>query len=295
MKYPQILTFVSVARLGSIRAAARSIGVSQAAVTKAIKALEADLGTVLFSRGVHGVNLTRDGFNLLPRATHIVEQMRQLPDDVHSDERGRVAMGISSLVALAFLPEALPKFLELRPRAPLRIMDGFRPTVLAGLGDGTLDFGVCAVQADSLSRSFRFEPWFEAESAVMVRKGHPLTQGPCSVQAISHYPLIHNGSQGEQLDLGAEGGIASAESATLIESHSAVTTGILLKLSDAVAVIPRDLAPYLGTSSDYTFLKIKETLPRSTIGLLVRAEILLSSNAQLMVDLLERAVGRRSS
>ena len=52
MKYPQVLAFVRAATLGSIRAAARSMGISQAAVTKTIKTLEEDLGVGLFSRGV---------------------------------------------------------------------------------------------------------------------------------------------------------------------------------------------------------------------------------------------------
>jgi len=55
MKYHQLKAFVTVAEEGSIRAAARRLNVSPAALTKAVKELEIALGVSLVVRTARGV------------------------------------------------------------------------------------------------------------------------------------------------------------------------------------------------------------------------------------------------
>ena len=69
MKYHQLKAFVTVAEEGSIRAAARRLNVSPAALTKAVKELEIALGVSLVVRTARGVQLTAFG-QQLHRARH---------------------------------------------------------------------------------------------------------------------------------------------------------------------------------------------------------------------------------
>jgi DNA-binding transcriptional LysR family regulator len=72
MTLTQLNAFVLVARLGSVRAAATALGVSESAVSQAITALRQDLGDQLITRSQAGMTLTPGGSRLLGTASQIV-------------------------------------------------------------------------------------------------------------------------------------------------------------------------------------------------------------------------------
>src|SRR5271170_7570742 len=72
MTLTQLNAFVLVARLGSVRAAAGALGVSESAVSQAITALRQDLGDQLITRSQAGMTLTPGGTRLLGTASQIV-------------------------------------------------------------------------------------------------------------------------------------------------------------------------------------------------------------------------------
>ncbi len=72
MTLTQLNAFVLVARLGSVRAAAAALGVSESAVSQALTALRQDLGDQLITRGQAGMTLTPGGTRLLGTASQIV-------------------------------------------------------------------------------------------------------------------------------------------------------------------------------------------------------------------------------
>jgi LysR family transcriptional regulator, low CO2-responsive transcriptional regulator len=68
----QLNAFVLVARLGSVRAAATALGVSESAVSQALTALRQDLGDQLITRSQSGMTMTPGGARLLSTASQIV-------------------------------------------------------------------------------------------------------------------------------------------------------------------------------------------------------------------------------
>ncbi|HEX9043081.1 MAG TPA: LysR family transcriptional regulator [Trebonia sp.] len=72
MTLTQLNAFVLVARLGSVRAAASALGVSESAVSQALTALRQDLGDQLITRSQVGMTLTPGGTRLLGTASQIV-------------------------------------------------------------------------------------------------------------------------------------------------------------------------------------------------------------------------------
>jgi LysR family transcriptional regulator, low CO2-responsive transcriptional regulator len=72
MTLTQLNAFVLVARLGSVRAAASALGVSESAVSQALTALRQDLGDQLITRSQAGMTLTPGGARLLGTASQIV-------------------------------------------------------------------------------------------------------------------------------------------------------------------------------------------------------------------------------
>jgi LysR family transcriptional regulator, low CO2-responsive transcriptional regulator len=68
----QLEAFVLVARLGSVTAAARTLGVSEPAVSGALAALRQQLGDALVERGPQGMTLTAGGRRLVPIASQMI-------------------------------------------------------------------------------------------------------------------------------------------------------------------------------------------------------------------------------
>jgi DNA-binding transcriptional LysR family regulator len=72
MTLTQLGAFVLVARLGTVKAAANALGVSEPAVSQALAALRQHLGDQLIVRGSNGMRLTTGGNRLLPIASQMV-------------------------------------------------------------------------------------------------------------------------------------------------------------------------------------------------------------------------------
>lgn len=72
MTLTQLSAFVLVARLGSVKAAATTLGVSEPAVSQALAALRVHMGDQLVVRGPSGMTLTTGGSRLLPIASQMV-------------------------------------------------------------------------------------------------------------------------------------------------------------------------------------------------------------------------------
>ena len=72
MTLTQLEAFVLVARLGSVKAAAQVLGVSEPAVSGSLAALRQHLGDPLVARAPGGMNLTPGGQRLVPIASQMV-------------------------------------------------------------------------------------------------------------------------------------------------------------------------------------------------------------------------------
>lgn len=87
-RFESLSVFVAVAEKRGFAAAARALGLSPPAITRAVAALERHLGVTLFHRSTRAVSLTDDGAGLLDRARRILAELR---------EAEQVAMGSRSV------------------------------------------------------------------------------------------------------------------------------------------------------------------------------------------------------
>src|SRR5688572_32555658 len=83
-----VIPFVHVADTGGFRAAAARLGVSAAAVSKAVAKLEAELGVSLFERSSRHVALTTEGAAFLERCREALAQLQAGRDQVAGAQRG---------------------------------------------------------------------------------------------------------------------------------------------------------------------------------------------------------------
>lgn len=74
--------FLAIAREESISAAAKSLHLSQPSLSRQIKDLEDELGTILFERGSRKITLTEDGLLLKKRAEDIINLVNKTESDI---------------------------------------------------------------------------------------------------------------------------------------------------------------------------------------------------------------------
>ncbi|MHC3434701.1 LysR family transcriptional regulator [Delftia lacustris] len=82
MKLHQMRYLVAVAGCGSVRAASRALGITQSAITQALRELEEGHRLALFERQSSGIVLTPAGRTLLRHAQLITGQMAQAEDEM---------------------------------------------------------------------------------------------------------------------------------------------------------------------------------------------------------------------
>jgi DNA-binding transcriptional LysR family regulator len=82
MNQRELEAFVSVAELGRMDLAARSLGYSQPAVSYQIKCLEQSLGVQLFVRNSTGATITRTGAVMLPSVKAVLVLMKGIQHTV---------------------------------------------------------------------------------------------------------------------------------------------------------------------------------------------------------------------
>ena len=107
----QLRAYSAVVRLGSVRAAAEELGVSDAGVSMHVAQLRKELDDQLFSRTSSGLAFTPGGLRLASRATEILGLQRQTAIEVTEAARGRRLLRIAA--SSSFAEHAAPGLIEL--------------------------------------------------------------------------------------------------------------------------------------------------------------------------------------
>lgn len=140
--------FFEVARERSFSRAADALHVSQPAVSRAVRELEAQLGLPLLERpgrGVREVRLTDAGNALFEHARAIFALERAAVEDIGSrrmQRRGRLVVGASTTIAGYWLAPCLAGFLRDAPDIELQVRVGNTAFVEQALIDCELDIGL---------------------------------------------------------------------------------------------------------------------------------------------------------
>jgi DNA-binding transcriptional LysR family regulator len=125
MDYRQLRAFIAVFEERNITAAARSIHLSQPALSGSIRALEQALGTTLFVRQARGVEVTEDARALYPEAQRMVADANRLLGRFKGDrERAPLQIGVEQDVSAAVLGKVLLAAAAMQPPVRLQLATG---------------------------------------------------------------------------------------------------------------------------------------------------------------------------
>ncbi|WP_151089041.1 LysR substrate-binding domain-containing protein [Hymenobacter baengnokdamensis] len=190
----RLRVFAAVARHLSFTKAGQELFISQPAVTRHIRELEAQYRQRLLERLGNRVALTEAGRLLLAHAESAAAAQRQLEEQLDAlrdpgAAAGRLRLGSSTTLSQYVLPGWLPAFQQRYPQVLLTLHNANSEQIADGLLRGDLDLGF--VEGRSRSRDLHYELLLPDELVAVRRAtpaGSPAVPLPLA-EALAH-PLI---------------------------------------------------------------------------------------------------------
>jgi len=142
-----LIQTLAVAEYLNFRHAANALGVAQSSVSARVKALEEDLGILLFERHARGVRLTEAGRRFVERIAAGVDQLDHAVKTASmaaAGECGRLRIGIHALIPRSFLAELIAQYREAHPRIEVEITEGTARDAVMQLRADRLDVAFVA-------------------------------------------------------------------------------------------------------------------------------------------------------
>ncbi|MBY0524214.1 MAG: LysR family transcriptional regulator [Gemmataceae bacterium] len=155
---PHLETFARAAELSSFTAAAQGLGLTQAAVSQRIRALELAVATPLFRRRAGRVELTEAGQRLHPYAQRILAMHAEARQEVTGKKApvvGELELAASSVPGEHLLPALLATFHQKYPHIQVRATVVDSQAVLSQVEHGKLQLGMVGGKSDSPHLVFR--------------------------------------------------------------------------------------------------------------------------------------------
>lgn len=184
---------VALADCGSVTIAAAQVGLSQPAMSSALKTLESLLNTTLVIRHRgKGISLTPEGSAFAAEARTILGRAAHLQSELsgtHTRGPGRLIVGSLTTVAPIVAPPLLRTFSERYPRIPVELITGSQDQLLDLLTDGTVHL---AMTYDlGLKGNLRFVHLVDAVPHVLLNARHPLAgRASLGLEDIATEPYI---------------------------------------------------------------------------------------------------------
>jgi len=122
-----LIQTLAVAEHLNFRHAANALGVAQSSVSARVKALEQDLGILLFERRARGVRLTEAGRHFVEQIAAGVDQLDHAVKTAGmaaAGEWGRLRIGVHALIPHSFLAELIGQYREDHPGIEVEITEG---------------------------------------------------------------------------------------------------------------------------------------------------------------------------
>ncbi|WP_426217378.1 LysR family transcriptional regulator [Methylobacterium sp. NFXW15] len=176
MQARQIEAFRAVMLTGGMTAAAETLHITQPAVSRLIKDLEAALNLTLFDRRGNQITPTAEAVELFSEVerTYLgLEFIEKRANDLRNLERGSLRIAAHPAMALGFLPNYIATFVRQHPDLSI-LLDGIPShLVLERVAGGQFDLGFAAHPVERPSLSLTPIP---ASAVVILRRDHPLAE-----------------------------------------------------------------------------------------------------------------------
>jgi DNA-binding transcriptional LysR family regulator len=287
--------FVTVGEQQSFAAAAKTLHLSQPALSRRIANLEAILAVRLFDRTTRSVELTHLGHKFFAEVRHTLQELERSVSGLHDAaqlETGDITVGCVFSAVHHFLPEVIRSFRNKHPNVMVRIIEEGADEVLASVKTGEADFAINYIgMHDS---EVEFTPLLQESFVLACPADHALAKRRFVrwEELANHaYALVSHASRNRVLIDQALAHVGRKPRPACEVRHISTLIG-LVQSGLVVAVVPQLTLP--TDRSAVVGVRLENPPITRTIGRIQRAGRTLSPAAQAFVDMLMHA-GREKS
>ncbi len=169
--------FLEIAEQKSLTKAAEKIFVSQPSLSKYLSRLEKSLGIELFDHSKSPLKLSYAGERYLEyigKAISLEKQIAKEFDEIRSNERGSISLGIALWRGACLLPDILPSFYKKHPNFEIRLFEGSTEYMENLLAKDKVDF--CIMNLPVNNKKMAYELVFNERILLAANKNDPLLQ-----------------------------------------------------------------------------------------------------------------------
>lgn len=191
MTFTQLEIFAVVSELRSFTGAGQRLGISQSAVSHALKQLETEWGVTLLARGPTGIEITEVGSSLLLRVRELLNASDAIQQEiaaVRGLNRGVLRIGsFGTTSSLHLLPRILKQFAQRYPAIDVYVDEGEDAEVNRWLIERRVDVGFVTLPDER----FDTVPLVEDQFVALIPASHPLaTKKAVSLPDLSAMPFM---------------------------------------------------------------------------------------------------------
>lgn len=297
MKLNHLRNVVAIVERGSLRAAAKHLGLAQPAMSRSVRELEQELGVVLFERNKFGMTPTPAGEIFLRRARSVQADLQRGLDEMaqfQGNDIGRMTVAFSTAGLVVMLPKILPPFRKRFPKVRVKVLESSMPAIEADLRDGLVDMYYGPVPQDFGDASLVIEHLFDNPRIIVGRPNHPL-RAATSLRQLANEPWVTS-----QMAMSADGEVSSIfEAAGLpvpqiaMEAGSGMSLISIVESSDLIAPLSAQWLDFLDKSGVLERFPVRDIPNAPPICAVRRGAMPLTPAAEYWNDLATRFAGRR--
>lgn len=258
---------------GSLRAAARRLGMAQPSLSKAIRELERELGAELFERSGRGVRPTPAGRILLEHASSATRELDLAIERIGQSEgrmAGELRLTVLPVAVMVLLPEAVRTYSARYPDVQLRIHEELYMAQMSTLRKGEADLAIGPMPEGLPPGELDVEPLMPIRMLVVVRRESPLT-GPVSLRDLAHERWVYtsaSGGTGYARRMYEQHGLEPPRAGALVDSTLSLIT--LIASGDYVGLLPEPFARHAMVEPWMRVLDVREGPYTVTLASLTR-------------------------
>jgi len=194
MTLVQLRHLLSLAQTGSFSKSAGALFLTQPALSRSIRALEAELGQPLFDRIGRRSEVTPFGREVVERARQLVGAADDLRDSAAQMARGKAGtlrIGLGSGPGAMLMTPLLMHMATHHPHLRLEISRGRTDLLERSLRERTIDALVVDARSLTPAPDLRATETYEMRGAILCRRGHPLARKRAGVNfdQLRAYPI----------------------------------------------------------------------------------------------------------
>lgn len=288
----QLEAFLEVSRQKSFSHAAKTLCLSQPALSTSINKLEATLGIQLLTRSTRVIRLTQAGKRFLPHVELMLNGLKNAVSELQemaAGSSGSLVISCLPSVAAYILPQIIMAFNRRYPKISIHVKDELANGVIKSVGSGESDLGISILP--NRDHQLHFVPLISDRYYVTCRKDHPLAgKKEVSWSELKQHHFLsmnRNTSVRQQLD---ETFIRQGREFIPFQEVSFLATiGAMVKSGLGVTLLPSLTFPLLGYP-DFAKILFVDPIIERMIGVLTRDEKSLSLIASNFVHIMKEVL-----